>query len=139
MKTWEVSRCWPVGYPLAQEQQGCKRKTHLVNFCRVDVDSGTNMGMVLLCLKQMFSHRCAEERSWPCGNLPRPGCKPVRMKVYGCTQDLLFLNPLPFLSSSTGIPPTCVSSQVQTTPRLLGPLNILPKSKEGAVARKLAV
>lgn len=28
--------------------------THLVNFCSLDVDSGTNMGMVLLCLKQKF-------------------------------------------------------------------------------------
>lgn len=34
---------------------GDVQKTHLVNFCSLDVDSGTNMGMVLLCLKQMFS------------------------------------------------------------------------------------
>lgn len=34
---------------------GDRQKTHLVNFCSLEVDSGTNIGMVLLCLKQMFS------------------------------------------------------------------------------------
>ena len=61
-------------------------ETHLVNFCSLDVDSGTNMGMVLLCLKQMFSRtRVPSHRRVPNFlSLPRAGA--VRRAVPGQRQ-----------------------------------------------------
>lgn len=90
-----------------------------MNFCSVDVDSGTNMGMVLLCLKQMFSYRDLLRDRGRCVALHR---------------TFFFLHSLPSLSSSTHRPPMWVFSKVQDYTQ--APEHNLPKSEEETVARE---
>lgn len=93
-----------------------------MNFCSVDVDSGTNMGMVLLCLKQVFSYRDVLRN---------------RSKCVAPHRTFFLLHSLLSLSSGTHILLTWVFSKgpgyTQTTQV---PECNLPKSEEGAVARE---
>lgn len=50
------------------------QEAHLVNFCSLDTDSGTNMGMVFLCLKQMFSQTAVLSH----GKVAEPSEPPAR-------------------------------------------------------------
>lgn len=50
------------------------QETHLVNFCSLDTDSGTNMGMVFLCLKQTFSQTAVLSH----GKVAEPSEPPAR-------------------------------------------------------------
>lgn len=61
-------------------------ETHLVNFCSLDVDSGTNMGMVLLCLKQMFSRTRVPSHRRVTNFLSLPRAGVVRRAVPGQRQ-----------------------------------------------------